>query len=75
MTAPTGPVRAFPPPSVGWSVAVRGRFRLGRWTARTPEPGAHGRIADGGGPQSRLKQRPRWSAGDDSGGASGLTKK
>jgi hypothetical protein len=36
----------FPPPSVRWSVAVRGRFRHGRWTARTPEPGAHGRIDD-----------------------------
>jgi len=32
----------FPPPSVRWSVAVRGRFRRGRWTARTTEPGTHG---------------------------------
>jgi len=44
----------FPPPSVGWSVLVRGRFTHGRWTARTPEPGAHGRIADGGRPKFRL---------------------
>jgi hypothetical protein len=62
MTAPTGPVRGlfrhgpwpFPPPSVGWSVAVRGRFTHGRWTAWTPEPGAHGRIADGGRQKSSL---------------------
>jgi hypothetical protein len=45
----------FPPPSVGRSVAVRGRFTHGRWTARTPERGAHGRIADGGRPESRLE--------------------
>jgi hypothetical protein len=28
-----------------------------------PEPDAHGRIADGGGPESRLEARTRWSAG------------
>jgi hypothetical protein len=63
MTAPTGPVRGLfrhgpwtgPCPSVDWSVVVRGRFRHGRWTARTPEPGAHGHIADGGGPESSLQ--------------------
>jgi hypothetical protein len=62
VTAPTGPVRdlflrrpwAGPRPSVGRSAPVRGRFRHGLRTARTPEPGAHGRIADGGGPKSRL---------------------
>ena len=60
---------AGPWPSVGWSVPVRGGFRFGSWTARTPKPGTHGRIADGGGPQTRLEARPRWSAGGDSGGA------
>jgi hypothetical protein len=62
MTAPTGPARglfrrrpwAGPWPSVGRSVPVRGRFRHGLWTARTPKPSVHGRIADGGGPKSRL---------------------
>ena len=65
----------FPRPSVGWSAPVRGRFLLfthGPSTARTPKPGAHGHIADGGGPKSRLGRRPRWSPGGDSGGASGL---
>ena len=28
-----------------------------------PEPGTHGRIADGGGPQSHLEAHERWSAG------------
>ena len=32
----------------------------------------HGRIADGGGRQSSLEARMRWSAGGDLGGASGL---
>jgi hypothetical protein len=32
----------------------------------------HGRIADGGGPKTRLEARMRWSAGGDSGGGSGL---
>jgi len=39
---------------------------------RPPEPRAHGRIADGGKPESRLAMRKRWSARGDSGGASGL---
>src|SRR5262249_30988331 len=34
-----------------------------------PEPDAHGRIADGGGPETCLAACPRWSAGGDSGGA------
>ena len=38
--------------------------------ARIPEPGTHGRIADGGGPEMRLEARPRWSARGHSGGAS-----
>ncbi len=50
-TAPTGPARglfgprpwAGPCSSVSWSAPVRGRFRHGRRTARTPKPGAHGR--------------------------------
>jgi hypothetical protein len=42
------------------------------WAARIPEPGTHGRIADGGGPQTRLEWRMRWSAGGGSGRASGL---
>ena len=58
VTAPTGP--------------VRGLVRARPWTARTPKPGTHGRIADGGGPQTHLERRMRWSAGGDSGGASGL---
>jgi hypothetical protein len=36
------------------------------------EPGAHGRIADGGGPELRLEARPCWSAGSDSGRSGGL---
>jgi hypothetical protein len=55
VTAPIGPVRglfrrrpwAGPRPSVAGSATVCGP--LG-----PPEPGAHGRIADGGGPKSRL---------------------
>ena len=58
VTAPAGPVRglfrARPWASVGRSAPVRGRFRHGLCTARTPEFGAHGRIADGGRPKSRL---------------------
>ena len=38
------------------------------WT----KPDAHGRIADGGSPESHLEARPCWSAGGDSGGAFGL---
>ena len=64
-TAPIGPVRGLfgarpwpvSPPSVGRTA---------------PEPGAHGRIADGGGTESRLGQRPRWSAQGDSGRRDGL---
>jgi hypothetical protein len=58
VTAPTGP--------------VRGLFRARPWPARPPEPGAHGRIADGGSPESCLEARTRWSAGGDSGRAYGL---
>ena len=36
------------------------------------QPGGHGRIADGGGPDSCLETHKRWSAGGTSGGASGL---
>ena len=59
----------FPPSSVDWSVAVRGPVRARPWpacdglsTARTPKPGTHGRIADGGGPKSRLETHNRRSA-------------
>jgi len=38
----------------------------------TPEPGTHGRIADGGSPNFRLERRTRWSAGGDSDRRSGL---
>ena len=62
----------FPPPSVGWSVPVRGPVRLRPWTARTPEPGTHGRIADGGGPQIAPRRAYALVSGGDSGGASGL---
>ena len=47
---------------------VRGFFRPRPWT----KPGAHGRMADGGGPGRSLEARMRWSAGGDSDGASGL---
>ena len=50
-TAPTGPVRGSRRP----------------WPAGLPEPRAHGRIADGGSPESRLERRTRWSAAHDSG--------
>jgi len=57
------------------ALAVRGFFRPRPWpapsssvdppapsVARTaPESGAHGRIADGGRPESRLEARPCWS--------------
>ena len=53
----------------GWTVCVtapvgpvRGLVRARPWTARTPKPGVHGRIADGGGPQTRLERHMRWSA-------------
>jgi hypothetical protein len=39
---------------------------------KDPGTRVHGRIADGDGPQSRLETHTRCSAGDDSGGASGL---
>src|SRR5215472_19321089 len=35
------------------------------------EHGARGRIADGGGPETRLEARPCWSAGGDSGRRAG----
>src|ERR1019366_283898 len=84
INAPTGPLRGlflppprprpwpFLPPSVARSAPVRGPFRLRPWPARPPQSGAHGRIADGGGPDSRLEARTRWSAGGDSGRAYGL---
>ena len=50
---------------------VRGLFRPRPWI-RALRLGTHGRIADGGGPQTRLERRMRWSAEGDSGGASGL---
>jgi hypothetical protein len=34
--------------------------------AASPEPGAHGLVADGGGPGRRLERRTRWSAGSTS---------
>ena len=49
VTAPTGP--------------VRGLFRPRPWPARPPEPGAHGRIADGGSPESHLEAHMCWSVG------------
>ena len=55
MTAPVGPSVAFSAPSVSRSAPVRGPFRLRPWPARTPEPGTHGRIADGGSLQTRLE--------------------
>jgi hypothetical protein len=69
MTAPTGTVRGLfrprpwtgPWPSVGRSASVRGAGCDGLSTARTPRPGTHGRIADGGGPKSRLEAHNRRS--------------
>ena len=56
ITAPAGPVRGLfrPRPWAGPRPSVA-RSGSGPWTARTPEPGTHGRIADGGGPKSRLE--------------------
>jgi len=65
MTAPTGSVR-------GLSAPVRELVRARPWTAKPPEPGTHGHIADSGGPPMRLGRRMRWSAGGDLGGAFGL---
>lgn len=42
------------------------------WPARPPEHGAHGRIADGGSPESHLEAHMCWSVGGGSGGASRL---
>ncbi len=56
-TAPAPAVRSRPFPSV---------------RPAAPDPGTHGRIADGGGPQSRLEARMRWSAGGNSDRGSGL---
>ncbi len=39
---------------------------------KDPDHGAHGRIADGGGPESGLETHKRWSPGGDSDRASGL---
>jgi hypothetical protein len=63
--APSGPVRGLFRP-------VRGLVRARPWPARTPKPGIHGRMADGGGPQSCLETHKRRSAGCGSGGASVL---
>jgi len=67
VTAPTVPVRGLSRrrPWAG-SVSVRRWFRHGRWTARTPKPSAHGRIADGGRPKSRLEIHNSSSAAQDS---------
>jgi hypothetical protein len=70
----------------GWKVGVtapvghvRGLFRARPWAGPCPsvgrtalEPGAHGRIADGGGPRTRLERRMRWSVPGDSGRSDGL---
>ena len=58
------PSVACPWPSVGRSVPVRGGFRLGSWTARTPKPGTHGRIADAA---SRKRASKRVRAGQRGG--------
>jgi len=47
---------------------VRGFFRPRPWT----KPDAHGRIADGGGPENRLGRRMCWSAAPASGRRDGL---
>ena len=47
---------------------VRGFFRPRPWT----KPGAHGRIADGGGAGWRLERRMCWSAAWTSGRSDGL---
>jgi hypothetical protein len=47
---------------------VRGFFRPRPWT----KPGAHGRIADGGGAGRRLERRMRWSAARASDRSDGL---
>jgi hypothetical protein len=47
---------------------VRGSFPPRPWT----KPSAHGRIADGGGPESPLEARPRWSGAFTSGRSDGL---
>ncbi len=61
----------FPPPSVARPLLVRGPSPSS--VARTaPESGAHGRIADGGGPESRLETRPCWSAARTSDRSDGL---
>lgn|SRR5215467_7570469 len=47
-------------------------FRPRPWRTRSPDSGAHGRIADGGGPQPGLETHKRWSAAGDSGRSDGL---
>jgi hypothetical protein len=51
------PSVAFPAPSVACT---------------PPESGAYGRIADSGGPESRLRPRTRWSPAGGSGRSDGL---
>jgi hypothetical protein len=49
----------------GRTVSVTAPTRAVRarpWILRVQEPGVHGRIADGGGPESRLEARMFWSA-------------
>jgi hypothetical protein len=50
------------------TLAVRAR----PCAARSPDPGAYGRIADGGSPESRPERRTRWSAAGDSDRSDGL---
>src|SRR6185437_3407579 len=38
------------------TASVRGPFRLRPWAGRPPEPGAHGRRAEGGSPKLRLER-------------------
>jgi len=59
----------------GWTVSVTAPILAVRAPSvdfKDPEPGAHGRIADGGGPKTRLERRPCWSAAGASGGRSVL---
>ena len=50
-------------PANGLDTAPALAVRAGPWVAPPLKPGTHGRIADGGGPQTRLERRMRWSAG------------
>jgi len=69
-TASSHPEAAGQGQEAGWTVGITAptlAVRARPWISRARESGVHGRIADGGGPDSCLEARTRWSAARASG--------